>query len=454
MRYLKPGLAALGLCLLGQPGSHAQDSQFGLNASLDSVIQQHVEQDLNMGAIVGVIQDGQTWVSSYGKISTARPQLPSGDTIFEIGSVGKVFTGLALGKLVTENKVRLDDPVHKFFPELAGTPAGQITLIELTTHASGLPRLPTNMKVSDDKNPYRDYQLPDLLDFLKSYKPTKPKPYPVEYSNLGVGLLGQVLAKAYGSDFETMIRELIAGPLGMPDTSVTLSPSQLGRTAQGHTSVLDETPLWDIPGLAGAGGIRSSLYDLLTFLRANLDPDSTPLGAAIRLSHQAHASLPDAKVGLGWFKYGSGEDEMIVHNGQTGGFYSLVAFKPKQRSGMVLLTNTSASIKCIGTLFSGESCELEKEHPYSVEQLDSYVGNYALTSDFSIEISRRGSFLIAHPTGQSRLRLRAMRDAKFEIEEGMGTLTFIKGLNGKVDRLLLTHEGKEQVGNKVPPSAK
>ena len=276
----------------------------------------------------------------------------------------------------------LEDPVEKYLPELSGTPAGQITFRELTTHTSGLPRLPSNLIPSDPLTPYKDYQLSDLMAFLKSFQFEHSKPFSFQYSNLGAGLLGYALSRISGLDYENMIRKLIAEPLEMTDSTVALSSSQFPRTAQGYNSSMEENPLWDLSVLVGAGGVRSSLHDMLKFLNANLSPEATPLTAAIKLSHQVHTA--DPSVGLGWFFDGDGADNnfnddlMIWHNGQTGGFYSFVGFKPKKRTGIIILTNTASTVQCLPSIVFGHDCKLPKEYLHSDSQLASFLGKYEL----------------------------------------------------------------------------
>jgi len=157
-----------------------------------------------------------------------------------------------------------------------------ITLLDLSTHSSGLPRIPRNLNPKDPANPYADYRVDDLYQFLSSYELPRDAGSEVEYSNLGGGLLGHILAHRAGTDYETLVRVRITDPLGMPDTGITLSSSRKRRMATGHNAMLAPVSNWDFATLAGAGALRSSANDMLTFLEAFLGYRETPLAPAMK----------------------------------------------------------------------------------------------------------------------------------------------------------------------------
>lgn len=439
---------------MGTFAASAQADTFDWKARLNAVAQQHVQNERNVGIVIGVVKDGETWIQSYGQSKQGDPSAPNDKTFFEIGSVSKVFTGVALGQIVAEGKAQLNDPISKYLPELNGKPAGAITFRELTTHTSGLPRLPTNLKPTDPKDPYKDYRESDLLSFLMGFQFQKPGPYRVDYSNVGVGLLGYVLSQISGTDYDRMIRQLITMPLGMNDTGVALSQEQLARIAQGHDSALNPTSLWDLNALAGAGGIRSTLADMLTFMRANIAPEKTSIATALSMSHQVQVRDPEVDVGLGWFIIDSQADNpMIAHNGQTGGFHSLIAFKPKEQTGVVMLTNTASAVQCVSSLAFGKECEPKKEHAHSEAQLRSFVGTFEFEPAVNIEIARHNSFLTAQITGQGKIRLTAESQGKFDVGGDLATITFGKNAGDEVDHLVLTQDGADYMAKRVRNSA-
>lgn len=412
---------------------------------VSSTIRQGIHQDRIVGTIVGVIKDGETWVQGFGKLSQSDERTPDENTVFEIGSVSKVFTGIALGSLVTSDRVRISDTVGQYIPELVGTPAGTVTLLQLATHTSGFPRLPTNLSPADPLNPYHGYGWSNLLSFLTSFQFLTPGPFPVSYSNTGPGLLGHVLSRVFGGPYEEMVKSLIARPLAMADTGVTLSAGQLLRTAQGHSPLLDERPLWDLSVLAGAGGIRSTMHDMLGFVRANLFPELTLLKNAIQLTHQPQAVDGEDHVGLGWFLSGTGEEKLIWHNGQTGGYHSFVGLMPGAHAGIVVLTNTSAAIPCLSSIVFGYECTSPTDYPLSSDQLDEYAGVYFFSKEFSIEITRRRTYLAVRVVGQEWMRPRATALDHFDLN-GAAHLTFQRNETGHVQQLRILENGIEQIG--------
>ena len=182
------------------------------------------------GVSIAVVQHGVSRIFSYG---AAKP-----DSIYEIGSITKTFTGLVLSQMVEQGKVRLDDPVRELLPPgLVPQPAGdEITLLSLATQHSGLPRLPDNIHPRDPANPYADYQPADLYAFLAKHTVAKPAKTSFLYSNLGFGLLGQLLSNRASVSYPTLLEREITYPLGLRDTVVSLSPEQQSRLVPGHNS--------------------------------------------------------------------------------------------------------------------------------------------------------------------------------------------------------------------------
>src|ERR1700687_3480262 len=242
-------------------------------------------QEQAAGIVVGIIEPNGRRVVAYGNLAKGDSRTLDGDTIFEIGSISKVFTSLALADMVNRKEVTLDDPAAKYLPEHVKMPersGKSITLLDLSTHTSGLPRLPSNLKLKDPRNPYADYSVDDLYQFLSGYTLPRDPGSEFEYSNLGGGLLGHLLVHRAGTDYESLIGNRITRPLNMPDTGITLSSSMKQRMATGHTGMLAPTANWDLPTLAGAGALRSSANDMLTFLEAFLGYRESPLAPAMK----------------------------------------------------------------------------------------------------------------------------------------------------------------------------
>jgi len=363
-----------------------------------------------VGIVVGVIEPKGRRVVAYGHLAQGDPRALDGDMVFEIGSLSKVFTSLLLADMVNRNEVARDDPAAKYLPEHVKLPersGKSITLLDLSTHTSGLPRLPSNLKPADLRNPYAGYSVDDLYQFLSSYTLPRDPRSEFEYSNLGGGLLGHVLASRAGTDYETLVRSRITEPLNMADTCITLSSSMKERMASGHNSTLEPVPYWDFPTLAGAGALRSSANNMLTFLEAFLGYKETPLAPPMRAMLEVRRPAAKMEIALGWFLIG----EIAWHNGGTGGFRSFAGFDQKARTGVVVLSNafTPSGVDDIGfhllnpklPLANPEPPKQRPQIPLDPKLLDNYAGRYQLAPDRILEITCEGGRLFAQVTGLS-----------------------------------------------------
>jgi CubicO group peptidase (beta-lactamase class C family) len=298
------------------------------------------------GVTIGVISHGQRRIFTYG---TAKP-----DSVFEIGSVTKTFTALLLAQMVEQGKLQLNTPVRELLP--LGTVAkpasgAEITLLDLSDQHSGLPRLPGNMHPADLTNPYADYGAMKLYAYIGEHGVAVPPNAPFGYSNLGVGLLGQALANRAGMSYADLLSKQITGPLGMHETGITLTPEMKARLIAGHNGQHKPAQPWDLDALVGAGGIRSTAADMLTYLGAQLHPESLPksvldtpqgktLSTAIAMCHVVHADVGEGMhIALNWFRYD--ETGSYWHNGATGGYSSYAMFNPGKDFAVVVLSNTS-----------------------------------------------------------------------------------------------------------------
>ena len=239
-------------------------------------------QQQSVGIVVGVLEPGGRRVLSYGHPAKGDPRRVDGDTVFEIGSITKVFTALLLSDAVERGEVSLSDPVSRYLPASVKVPqrGRAITLGDLASHVSGLPRLPTNMASTNPRNPYADYTVDQLYAFLSGYELPRDAGAQDQYSNLGGGLLGHVLALRAGMSYEALVESRITRPLGMTSTRITLSDDMRGRLASGYDATLQPASNWDLPTLAGAGALRSTVNDLLLFLSAAMGERPTPLAKA------------------------------------------------------------------------------------------------------------------------------------------------------------------------------
>jgi D-alanyl-D-alanine-carboxypeptidase/D-alanyl-D-alanine-endopeptidase len=226
------------------------------NEEIRKILTQRIDDaKQSVGIVVGVIEPSGRRIVSYGATAKGDSRPLNGDTLFEIGSVSKVFTSLLMSDMVQRGEVALTDPVAKYLPAGLKVPergGRMITLKDLSTHTSGLPRLPNNFNPKDVANPYADYSVEQMYQFLSGYTLPRDIGAQYEYSNLGGGLLGHVLSRRAGMDYETLVRTRITSPLKMSSTSITLSPELTARFATGHNEKLVPVANWDLPTLAGA----------------------------------------------------------------------------------------------------------------------------------------------------------------------------------------------------------
>jgi len=416
-----------------------------LKSSIDSLVQKQIDEEYNVGAIVGVLRNQDVDFWSYGGVKYGEIDSPDADTLYEIGSISKVFTAIILASLVNEGIVTLDDPISKFIPELSDKSTGNITLQELSTHTSGLPRLPTNLVPQNVLDPYADYTEAKLLDFLMEFPlGNHPTQFSwANYSNVGVGLLGYILTRVTGLSYQDLLYKRITGPLGMKDTVVELSKNQLERFAVPYNSALEETLSWELNVLVGAGGIRSTAKDLLIFARANLYPDETPIGSAIKITHKVIHENANSYIGLGWAIIMSSNKKLIAHNGGTGGFRSYLGFVPEMKTAVVVLTNTAYDIQCVAKIaLRNQQCQLNFGFDVSSDLLDQYVGRYQSLQDGEIIISRKKNHLIYEVMGQEKGVLEANTETNFHIQN-IAFIEFVKDDNGNVSHMVFKQDDLE-----------
>jgi CubicO group peptidase (beta-lactamase class C family) len=299
------------------------------------------------GVSIAVYEHGVRRVFSYG---TAKP-----DSIYEIGSITKTFTGLMLSQMAMQGKVKLDEPVREFLPPgTVAKPDGQeITLLDLATRRSGLPPMPDNINLANMDNPYADYHAADLLAFIGKHGVANPTRASSPFGSLGFGLLGLALANRAGTSYAALLKDEIADPLGLKDTTITLTPEQQLRLIPGHDQFHGPARAWDTDALAGAIGIRSAAGDMLSYLEANLHPEklkpvvgspgAATLSAALRQALQQQSEVsPGMRIALGWLY--QEETGNYWHNGATAAYSSYAFFNPKGDYAAVVLLNTSPGV--------------------------------------------------------------------------------------------------------------
>lgn len=408
------------------------------------------------GIAVGLVdRDGNRRVIAYGPNAGVTPF--DGKTVFEIGSITKTFTAAILADMVSKGEVALGAPVEQYLPDGMTVPRQgdrQITLLDLATQRSGLPSLPSNLAPKDSANPYADYSVDDLRSFLASYTLPRPIGSKYEYSNLGFGLLGLALAHKAGMTYEELVKQRILEPLGMHETGITLTPAMKQRLAPGHDANNNPAENWDLPTLAGAGALRSDINDMLTYIAANADSTSQPLGAVLALTHSARndAGSPQMQIGLAWNRVHTPSGRTVVwHNGGTGGYRSFTGYDEGSGLGVVVLTNTSQSVDELGIHMLDSMIPIPKIRTAITlpdSELQGYVGSYQLQPGVIFTVTLDGSQLMAQLTGQPTYPVFAEAPDEFFYKVVDAQLSFQRDSSGAVTGLVLHQGGRSAPAKK------
>jgi serine-type D-Ala-D-Ala carboxypeptidase/endopeptidase len=346
------------------------------------------------------------------------------DAWFEIGSITKTFTALLLADAVVRGQLALDGAVHDALPDvkLLDTAGDPIRWIDLATHRSGLPRLPANLSPAAAADPYADYREPDLLEFLKHFKPTIARGALYEYSNLGFGLLGYALGRAGGSSFPRALMSRVLQPLGLADAQLTLPGQRFERLVDGHDAQRQRVPHWHFDVLAGAGALVMSGAALARYAQAAMGVIDSPLREAFALAMREHAPgpAPINPLGLAWVVAPLNGRRVLYHDGGTGGFSSSLWLDPQRQRAVAVLSNAAITVTDLALHLLDASVPLKDfaatEQPtvaLTAAQLAPLAGVYALEPEFKITISVRGEQLWVQATGQSAFPLFAVAPRQF-----------------------------------------
>jgi D-alanyl-D-alanine-carboxypeptidase/D-alanyl-D-alanine-endopeptidase len=430
-----------------------------LRLRTDRLVQPYLDNNVIVGMTIGVLREGKQEVFGYGRMSRDDRRVPDGDTIYELGSATKILTGILLADAVVQGRVKLDQPAGDLLPAGVKMPAKggrAITLQDLSTHVSGLPRIPHNMKLGDPHNPYADYREKDLYAFLKNHKLARAPGTKSEYSNVGQGLLGHLLSLQAKSTYEDLVRNRIAEPLKMSSTKITIDKKSQSRFAPGHLGDGQPAANWDFPVLAGAGGVRTTVNDMLLLAAANLAPPKGKLGEAIEMAwtvHQKPIEKGEASLGLGWHL---APDGTRWHNGQTGGYHSVILINRKSKSSVILMTNTSTDkvdllAADILRMISGAQVaprKFEKAIDAPAEALQKFVGSYELVPGVDFTVKAVDGKLMIGLTGQPSHQVFARSETVWFYKVVDATITFNVDKNGKCNALVLFQNGIKQTAKR------
>jgi CubicO group peptidase (beta-lactamase class C family) len=405
---------------------------------------------LGHGAVATAEKRDGHWTFALGgqPFAVGHAEVAAQQVLFEIGSITKVFTGILLADAVADGKLGLDDTLAQRLPVKLNYPAtGAVTLRQLATHTSCLPRLPDNMMNAAGDDPYAQYDNHALFEYLASAKlPAKP-PCAPEYSNLGFGILGVVLEQAYGKPWAALVAEKITGPLGMTDTVQELSAAQQARFAEPWDGDRRAHP-WTFKALAGAGALRSSLADMSKLADALLAGPKGPLAKAWPLLTGDLAQMPSegGSIGLALIHAKANGEDVYRHDGGTAGFRSLIQVRPTSgRATVVLASNAVAAPPT--WVAAWEAMErppvARSEVTLPAEVLDQYVGVYPIDKTTRFTLVRRGDGLVARLTGQFFLPIFASAKDEFFYKAVDAQLSFHRDAAGRITGLTLHQNGRD-----------
>lgn len=435
---------------------HAQE----ISEEIKENIRKRVEFGNNVGIVVALIDGDKIDYFMSGKTALKNGTPVDENSIFEIGSISKVFTTILLVSEVEKGNMKLSDPISKYLPKNVKVPSRNgevITLKHLATHTSALPRMPGNFNPANRLNPFADYSLEQVYEFLNSYELTRDIGVQSEYSNFGMGLLGHILEQHTGKTYEELFVERIAIPYEMSNTKMIMTSNMKEHLAKGHSGNL-EVPNWSFMTLGAAGGIKSNLSDMIKFIQANMTKDTKAINQAMRTSHKM--AFNDGKgfaMGLGWHYANTSkkEDLIVWHNGRTGGYTTFAGFIEGTTKGVVVLSNSTESIDDIGLKLLDSSRKISipikptEEVAVADAVLGTYIGKYELIPSFHIEITKENGQLFLQATNQPKFPVFASSQNEFFLKVVKASITFNKDEQGKIVSLTLHQGGADQVAKRL-----
>ncbi len=459
------------LCLICIASAAQTYAAPATDADIRELAAERVASGQNAGVAAAVVDADGVRYFFAGTSGNAAADALCKDTLFEIGSVTKVFTGLLLAEAVLRGEAKLEDGIGAFLPQgvvIKHPDVAKITLLDLATHMSGLPRMPVNWQPVNPADPYAHYDPHLLHKALAAADPGLKKPGNYLYSNFGAGLLGYLLARAAGSDYATLVETRIAAPLGLTDTTVTPSPKQKQRSAQGYASGGKDgktTPPWHFDALAGAGALKSTPQDMAAFLAGCMGLRKTPIDPALQMTLKSYRQVPEGlEMGLGWHEIKTTDRTFYYHDGGTGGFRSFVGFvldAQHKATGIVLLSNTSADVSDLGmhildTRFSLRTPRKAVTLPTAT--LDAYAGRYRYRPGNTLikegqlaTLSRKENGLqyICETMSDQDLLLPIEKDRFFFASSKDVLLVFQRNAQGEVTGFVISAAGEELSADKI-----
>ena len=499
----------------GSPGAIEAEDETEEEDPVQRVLRERVDEyGQTVGVVAGIIRGINRYVYAHGTLNRGTIRRVSGMTVFEIGQLSSLYTTAMLSLLVQRGEVNLTDKVSAYLPETVTVPATQagnpILIEHLATHTSGLPRLPDNLVSDDPDDPLKGYSVELMYAFLDRYAEAQRDghrfPFDFEdpdgevpdgqdsdgedpldregedrsdtpdsdeledryaYSDLGMGLLGHVLEQAAGKNYDVLLRELLGDPLKLANTANASTPSMRTYLATGHDDARRPVPAWSDTTLVGGTGLRSNLLDMMTLVSASMgiiyalpedftEDDSTRYHASFDSLIVARnpADEEDVQTALGWKVHQDARGRDIHWlTGRTNGFYAYAAFLKQWRKGVVVLSNSSASVEDIGFHLLSARNPLAPPPKKTVHlteaAYEACTGTYAFSSEFTVDITYTDGKLYGQPPGQPRSELVLESSGDFYLEVEDARITFVPDEEGKVDHFLFLQDGQTHRAERV-----
>ncbi len=418
-----------------------------ISSTVKTSIQRRVDYGYNPGIIIGVVDQSGRDFYAYGETSLGSQELPNENTVYEIGSISKVFTTSLLADMIQQGDLQLDDSVQSFLPDDTSVPTRSgrsITLEHLATHTSGLPVNQPDVATNNPVNPFFPFPATELYDFLNTHQLSRTPGREFEYSNLGLGLLGHALSNHLNTTFEDALTQRILEPLQLFDTVIDPSPAQTSRRAQGYSGVVERPP-FKMEVLGAAGQILSTANDMLTFIEHQLGLRQSNLSSAFEDAQTARVSAgaPGQDVGLGWFIIAAGPDTIHMHDGATMGHNTMAGFNKARNLGVVVLSNARinqySGVQDLGfrSLIPGFPLNpIRRPRTIAPEALEDYVGMFAETdgTSFTFEIAHDHLTAGFSEDQGVRFTLYPSRTDQFQLYEAAitATATFVRNTEDQV----------------------
>ena len=421
---------------------HALAANFDLQAWIDEQI------DSNSALAIAVVQlkDGEARDYVGGTLTPGGDVKTDASTQFEIGSITKAFTDLLLAEMVESGEVRYDTTIGSLLGDdftFANEAVGDITLLQLATHTSGLPRLPANLAMTNPLDPYKGYDVEKVLQGLAGTRDKQPLGNHYAYSNFGVGVLGYLLGEVHGGGYISALTELVLEPLGLEQTGFDVAAHSARAFRSGEV-----VPDWSLDALMGAGALRSTTHDLQRFARIQLGEIDNPLAHDLADDREIVNAAGQFHVTRVWHVAETERGKIYWHNGGTGGFWSFFGWQPDTNEAIAVLVSGDTEPTGLGLRWLG----YRPSAPVTESIDEQILGQYALNPSFGIGVYQINGTLVAQASGQSPYGLHAVNNDWYAIDVVDGSLHFLRE-NGRVVGVELVQNGVIQSAQKTANTA-